>query len=100
MMLAFCWLIINISLNENNLVNLNGKKLNFLGEISYGIYMYHMLVVFGIVVVLTKILNHLNPVISTISFYIIITLGMVLVSYLSKRFFEERFLRLKHRFEK
>jgi len=100
MMLVFCWLIINISLNENSLVKLNGKKLNFLGEISYGIYMYHMLVVFGVVVILSKVLNHLNPVISTIVFYIIITSGTVIVSYLSKRFFEEPFLRLKHRLEK
>ena len=100
MMVAFCWLIINISLNENSLLKLKGKKLTFLGEISYGIYMYHMLVVFGVVVVFSKLLNHFNPVISTAVFYVVITAGTILVSYLSKRFFEEPFLRLKHRFEK
>lgn len=100
MTLLFCWLIINISLNDNSIIKLNGKKLNFLGEISYGIYMYHMLVVFAVVVVLSSVLNRLNPVVSTVAFYICITAGTVLVSYLSKRFFEERFLKLKHRFEK
>jgi len=100
MMLSFCWLIINISINENSLIKLNGKILNFLGEISYGIYMYHMLVVFGVVVVLGKLLNHINPILSTISFYVIITSGTVLVSYLSKIFFENWFMKMKHRFEK
>jgi peptidoglycan/LPS O-acetylase OafA/YrhL len=100
MMLTFCWLIINIALNEKSLVTLRSKYLHFLGEISYGIYMYHMLVVFGIVVVCTKLLNKLNPVVSTLVFYIAITSATILVSYLSKRFFEERFLRLKKKFEK
>ena len=100
MMLIFCWLIINVALNDKSIVTLRSKYLHFLGEISYGIYMYHMLVVFAIVVVCTKLLNKLNPVVSTFVFYIAITSATILVSYLSKRFFEERFLGLKKRFEK
>jgi len=100
MMLSFCWLIVNIALNEQSIVKLRSKQLSFLGEISYGIYMYHMLVVFAVVVVGTKVLNKLNPAVSTIVFYIVITTATILVSYLSKRFFEERFLKLKAKYEK
>jgi peptidoglycan/LPS O-acetylase OafA/YrhL len=100
MMLSFCWLIVNIALNEQSVVKLRSKQLSFLGEISYGIYMYHMLVVFAIVVVGTKVLNMLNPTVSTIVFYIVVTTVTILVSYLSKRFFEEWFLKLKTKYEK
>jgi peptidoglycan/LPS O-acetylase OafA/YrhL len=94
----FAWLIVNVSLNSQSLLKLNNKPLNFLGEISYGIYMYHMLIVFGTVLLLKNTLNGMNEIVSSAFFYIIITISVVLVSYLSKKYFEDRFLRLKERF--
>lgn len=99
-MLIFCWLIINISLNENSFIKLKGKVLFYLGEISYGIYMYHMLVVFGIVVIGARIFNAMNNTLSTIVFYVIVTGGTILVAHLSKIIFENWFLKQKERFEK
>jgi peptidoglycan/LPS O-acetylase OafA/YrhL len=95
---AFMWLIINVSLNEKSFLKLRGKTLNFLGEISYGIYMYHMLVIFCIALILRNILTNLNLFLSSLIFYTLLTGGVILVSYLSKKYFENYFLGLKHKF--
>jgi peptidoglycan/LPS O-acetylase OafA/YrhL len=43
----FGWLIINVSSNPKRVLNLDTRPLNYLGKISYGIYMYHMPVVYA-----------------------------------------------------
>lgn len=43
----FGWLIINVSSNPHCVLHLDNKPLNYLGKISYGIYMYHMPVVYA-----------------------------------------------------
>ncbi|MBT7134682.1 MAG: acyltransferase [Polaribacter sp.] len=98
MMLCFVWIIINVSLNPKKIINLDLKPLNFLGEISYGIYMYHLLVIFTVIVGLKSILNSFSPITSTLLFYSLITAGILITSSLSKRFFEDPFLRFKERF--
>jgi peptidoglycan/LPS O-acetylase OafA/YrhL len=97
-MIIFAWLIINISLNPKSIVRLDNKILNFLGNISYGIYMYHMLVIFGIVVFFKQYLLITNSFPSSIIFYLLLTTLVIIVSYLSKRFFEDYFLSFKKRF--
>jgi peptidoglycan/LPS O-acetylase OafA/YrhL len=42
------WLIINVSSNPGRVLNLDNGALNYLGKISYGVYMYHMPVVYAI----------------------------------------------------
>jgi peptidoglycan/LPS O-acetylase OafA/YrhL len=98
LIVVFAWLIINVSLNSKSIIKLNTRLLNWGGEISYGIYMYHMLVVFGIMLFLRNLLSGFSPVISTVVFYILLTGGVIGISYLSKRFFEDYFLKLKSRF--
>jgi peptidoglycan/LPS O-acetylase OafA/YrhL len=44
----FGWLILNISSNPKRIFSLDNKPLNYLGQISYGIYMYHMPVVYAV----------------------------------------------------
>jgi len=94
----FLWLIINISMNEFSLIRMDNKISNFLGEISYGIYMYHMLVVFSIILVLKKYMVHLSLFSSSILFYLIVTTGVLIVSHLSKKWIEDQFLKLKAKF--
>ena len=95
---SFAWLIVNISLNRRYLINLDNRVFNFLGEISYGIYMYHMLIIFGIVLFLKSSLTKMSGVASSILFYFILTTGVILISFLSKRIFEDYFLGLKKKF--
>ncbi|RSC92940.1 acyltransferase family protein [Tenacibaculum singaporense] len=95
---SFAWLVVNVSLNSNSLINLDSRVLNFLGEISYGIYMYHMLIIFGIILFFKNHLATMSRVTSSILFYFVLTIGVILVSFISKKIFEDYFLRLKDRF--
>lgn len=52
----FLYAIICISTVDNSMVRLRNKTLSFLGEISYGIYMYHMLIIFGVILLPRKYL--------------------------------------------
>ncbi|WP_295128587.1 acyltransferase [uncultured Chitinophaga sp.] len=95
--LLFLYVILNLSLNAKRLFSLEGKMLNRLGEISYGVYMYHLLLIFGAVLVLKKHLLALSPIPSTLAFYAVVTGGVLLVAGLSKKYFEDPFLRIKNK---
>jgi peptidoglycan/LPS O-acetylase OafA/YrhL len=96
--LVFCWLILNVSMNDQSIIRLDFKWLDFLGEISYGLYMYHMLIVFGLVLVVSKFLPHLPPVVETLVFYVVVTGLSIVVSFLSKRYFEDWFNAFRNKF--
>ncbi|MCP9757273.1 acyltransferase [Lacihabitans sp. CCS-44] len=95
----FLYVIIGVSLIPHNLFRFENKYLSYLGEISYGIYMYHMFVIYAIVLVLKPFLGQMAPFFSTIAFYSILFLSVVLVAYLSKKYFEDYFLKLKAKLE-
>ena len=96
----FLYVIIGVSLIPQNLFRIKSKFLSYLGEISYGIYMYHMFVIYALVLVLKPFLALMAPLFSTVVFYIILFISVVLVSYLSKKYFEDYFLKMKARLEK
>ena len=91
----FLWMVLNLSLNKNHIFNFNNSILNFLGNISYGIYMYHMLVIFLVVLLFSNFLNSISGIYSTLLFYFITTILILIVSYISKILFEDKFLKLK-----
>lgn len=97
LMFSFIWLIINISLNKNSVIKLENKTLNYFGEISYGIYMYHMIIIFMLILFLKNFLNDLSPTVSTVVFYFVLSLLVLFVSFLSKILFEDYFLKLKQK---
>ena len=96
----FLYLIIGVSLIDNNIFKFRQKFLSYLGEISYGIYMYHLIIIFAIIQFLKKYLIGLDPILSTILFYSIITLSVILVASVSKIVFENYFLNLKKKVDK
>jgi peptidoglycan/LPS O-acetylase OafA/YrhL len=91
-------LIMNVSLNNRKIIGLDKPVLNFLGKISYGIYVYHPLVIlFG-----TKMVNNADysltngqKLFAILSFVLFFT---ITIAWLSYEFFEKRFLRRKDRF--
>jgi peptidoglycan/LPS O-acetylase OafA/YrhL len=95
----FLWLLLNVSINPRAFFKLTNPMLNRLGEMSYGIYMYQMLVIFGVVLVFKKTMLKMDPSVSSAFFYVLVTVSVIGVSFLSKLFFEDRFLRLKKRFD-
>ena len=71
---------------------LENKVLVTLGEISYGIYMYHCCVMFSVVVLLSKFKDAL-PQWAVVVLFLSLALAVTLVvSYFSKRWFEDWFL--------
>lgn len=44
----FGWLIVNTSSNDHRILSLEHKCLEYLGKISYGIYMYHVPVIYAV----------------------------------------------------
>ncbi len=73
----------------------------FFGQISYGLYLYHLLVLLGYAWVARKTniesLLHLNLWEQVWTRMLIAGTGAVIVAYLSRRYFEEPFLRWKDR---
>ena len=94
----FLWLILNVSVNPKPLFKLDNVFLEKLGEISYGIYMYQMLTIFGVVLVFKKWMSHMSPTLSTAFFYFATTVGVVSISWVSKRYFEDKLLKYKSKF--
>ena len=95
----FAWLIVNVSLNAGSLIPLRNRLLDYLGRVSYGIYMYHMLVVFMLVQAAKPLLAALPRGLDSLVFYAAATVGVVGISAISKTMLENPILRLKKRFE-
>ncbi len=91
----FLYVIICISSVESSIIKLKNKYLGYLGEISYGIYMYHMLVVFGTIHFLKKYLIHMNSPWDQVLYYTVVLVFTILLAAISKHFFENLFLKYK-----
>lgn len=96
--LGFAWLIVNIAVNQGSLIKLGNPVWNYLGDISYGVYMYHMLVIFGMVLLGKDLLGSFSPAIMSGVFYLLVTTVVILMAGLSKKWYEDRFLVLKKKF--
>lgn len=90
------FLIIGQVTKKNRLINFDNKLCNFLGKISFGIYVYHMLVLFAV----TALVTHLavTPIWQYILLTVLTITITIVVAYVSYQFFEKRFLQLKHNF--
>lgn len=91
--LFFGIIVLNLAVNKDSIIDLEHKILNYLGKISYGIYIYH----FVIVVFVIKTLNHFS-INNYIVQYMTILLIVILVSNLSYNYFENYFLKKKNSF--
>lgn len=92
---ALCLVIGQISV-RNRIINLEQRVFDFLGKISYGIYVIHPLLLY----VLQKPLKQipLDGAVKYFVVYIIVILCTVLLAWVSYTYFEKYFLRLKGRF--
>lgn len=92
--IVYIVIIINVATNERTLLTIDNAIFNFLGKISYGIYIYHMLVIFS--------LAHLQRSYG-ISFayftYVTITVSLtLLIAWISYNKFEKRFIKMKYKY--
>lgn len=80
---------------DKPLVSLEGKIFNFLGKISFGIYIYHPVFVHFIVEYFKGLDNFASSLLLRGLCYSSCFAVTILVSYLSYEYFEKRFLKIK-----
>lgn len=93
--LLYLYIIISYTLSFKE--KKENKALFLLGEISYGIYMYHMGVMFFVVLIFSKLKAFIPNTLLIITFLIAVFLLTIVISSLSKRYFENFFLRKKEK---
>lgn len=76
---------------------LNSKMLIYLGKISYGIYMYHVIVIqfVAFIVLKTQLLSYMTNTLLIVTYNSMVIAVTVLVSHLSYRYFETYFIKAK-----
>jgi peptidoglycan/LPS O-acetylase OafA/YrhL len=87
-------IILNISSNEKSLLNLENKFFNFIGKISYGIYVYHMIIIYLLSYCLSKLLIEVD-FFTMLALVVFLTIA---VAWLSFKFFETPFLKIKNKY--
>ena len=90
------FLIIGQIEKSNRLINLNISCFNFIGKISYGIYVIHPLIIFY----LSKIIFFSNKtgVLDYMLVYFLVFATTIAISYISYHYFEKRFLNMKDKY--
>jgi peptidoglycan/LPS O-acetylase OafA/YrhL len=81
---------------KNRIINLDLQVFDFLGKISFGIYIYHPLIIFLLSLFFRKL--NVPPVYNVILIYIIVFSLTITIAYLSYRLFESKFIRMKYKF--
>lgn len=94
----YCLLILNVSAVTHKLIDIENPVLSYLGVISYGIYMYHMLVDYLLRMLLPRLqpLHISNRVVIPL-YYLLLLLGAIAIASLSFKYFEKYFLQIKDR---
>lgn len=93
--MLFLYLIIGVSLVENNIIKVENKVLSYLGKISYGIYMYHLLILTLLIPIFQGFINEISIFRSTIIYYASAIILTIAVAALSNSTFERYFERKK-----
>ena len=95
---SFIILILNISTNKNFFIKLKHKNYDALGNMSYGIYMYHTICISITITVLKNLNLTTNLLAFNLALYGFSFLLTILMSFFSYRYFESFFLVLKKKF--
>ena len=98
--LFFIVIILNLAANPDSLFNMENKTMDYLGKISYSIYMWHgIAIIFGL-----HAARYFNPELNTLwgnAIYYGVTFILTLAfSAASYEWFEMQFLKFKHLFAK
>lgn len=96
MSLLFAIVILNVCTNTQLNITFENRITRFLGRISYGIYMYHWI----IILLAFKIIPIADTTFYTIVLYVVVITATILVAWLSYETYEKFFLNLKQKFER
>ncbi len=97
--ILFGLFIHTISYNNNGFV-IKNKLINYFGNISYGIYMYHVVALNGVVFLFQKFKKFeiFNDSMTILLINISTFALTILFSHISYKYYEKYFLKLKHKF--
>jgi peptidoglycan/LPS O-acetylase OafA/YrhL len=100
--LIYLVIIINVSSNSKTLINLENKIFDFIGRISYGIYVYHLTIMIFLSLIFKHVFNFesTNSMLDYILVYVITITTTLSIAYFSFNYFESYFLRLKNKYSK
>jgi peptidoglycan/LPS O-acetylase OafA/YrhL len=90
--LVFTLILMNLAKNPKTILSLENPVLDYLGKISYGLYMYHTI---AVVIAVKIAFNHNQSNWISYSLTLILTIIMAGLSY---QYFEKPFLKLKDKF--
>lgn len=93
------FLLLNISTNPKFPIKLEHPSMNYLGNISYGIYLFHNFFIIMTMNLLIKFNFHENLIIFNIFLYSITISLTLFFSALSFKYFENYFLNIKSKYE-
>jgi peptidoglycan/LPS O-acetylase OafA/YrhL len=97
----YSWLIVEVAANPRRLVRVKARATEWLGEISYGIYMYHMVAVYATSWYFKSTRWWEGSLVVYVATYYTMAAGLtLLLAYVSHRWFERPILRLKPRFSR
>ncbi|MDP4716548.1 MAG: acyltransferase [Flavobacteriales bacterium] len=98
--ISFLVIILNVAGNEKVLLRFENRVLQYLGRISYGFYMFHVMCIVFTIHILDKYIGLDNDITTAqhILLYGISFLLTVAVSSLSYHIFEKAFIRLKDKY--
>jgi peptidoglycan/LPS O-acetylase OafA/YrhL len=88
--ILFGVLIINFAANPNRIFSMENKILNYLGKVSYGLYIYHYI----LIIIVLRLCDNLN-ITNNFIYYTSSIVLTILVASLSYNFFEKRFIDMK-----
>jgi peptidoglycan/LPS O-acetylase OafA/YrhL len=97
---AIIFLTMIIKTTQNRFLGsiLDNKVFNYLGKISYGIYMYHFMIIPIVLVITRSYIGTQNDIFTNILIYSSVTLLTIFISGVSFELMEKRFIRLKDKF--
>jgi len=93
-------LIVNLSQAETSIYTIKGKTLDYIGQISYGIYLLHKYPLFLTLYLVHKYIPTMNMVAQNIIIYAVTVACAVGLASLSYFGYEKPFLTIKKRFQK
>jgi peptidoglycan/LPS O-acetylase OafA/YrhL len=96
--ILFLIVILNVIGNKNIKVKMDNKVFDFLGKISYGLYMYHFMIIPIILFFIHKLNLTTNDYFLNFIIYLSVIIVTILISALSFYIFENKFIKLKSKF--
>lgn len=94
--LIFLIIIVNVSTNPKAIIKLDQPVMNWLGRISYGIYVYHT---FVIIIIFSLLRQRLSTSFgSLLIVYLLVIATTLVIAHLSYQYFESWFLSKKEKF--